>query len=184
MPRDPLALIFSLPLEFHGLRPSLEIKRSMEITGEWSGRLEDKELVLLTTGIGAERAENRVRSLLNRLKVRYALSLGFCGGLAAGLRSGDILLASEVRDEAKPEELRGSAPDLLDEARGLRPDSFRLETGRLVTVSSPVVGVDEKSTLGRTTGASAVDMETIGVARALDSAEVPYPLPRTEFARC
>src|SRR5438034_1222368 len=64
-------------------------------------------VLVLETGVGRARTERALDWLLGRpllgnvaYRPKVVLSVGFCGGLRDGLRTGDVVLATEVVDES------------------------------------------------------------------------------------
>src|SRR5207248_4056081 len=86
-------------------------------------------------------------------------SIGFCGALVESLRVGDIVVAGEVRNGARS--YPASAP------RGLPA------TAIVASIDHVALTAAEKSNL-RATGASVVEMEAAGVARAAEDLGVPF----------
>lgn len=176
-----MALIASLPVELEALKSSLRGDRrsASTIPGVHSAHLEGREIVWLTTGTGARGAEEKVSGLLRSVPVERVLSVGFGGGLTKTLRSGDILLAREVTELETPGEVRESDAAMHELARTLPSPPCGVHTGRLVTAARVIRRSVEKLELGKTEDAQVVDMESSGVARALDRAGVP-----ALYARC
>jgi 4-hydroxy-3-methylbut-2-enyl diphosphate reductase len=120
-------------------------------------------LRVVRTGMGplraAEFAEDRFAAVDFGGPVVVA---GIGGGLASGLRAGDIVVASEVRGVSGPAVPVPSAPLLAGELRRL---GLRVHVGPIV--SSPVVvdGRARRRLAG--TGALAVDMESLWLAEAV-----------------
>jgi nucleoside phosphorylase len=100
---------------------------------------------------------------------RVVLSAGFSGALQADQCVGDLVLATEVLDEAGTC-LPATWPDGLP-PQGGRPALWR---GRLLTVSHLVTEPQEKRRLGRKYRAAAVDMETAVGARLCRRHGVPF----------
>src|SRR5262249_2313014 len=64
----------------------------------WRCGPEGRAALVLETGVGAKATRTALDWLVERGGVRpaFVLGAGFCGGLRAGLRVGDLVLASEV----------------------------------------------------------------------------------------
>jgi 4-hydroxy-3-methylbut-2-enyl diphosphate reductase len=137
-----LAVITALRIEFAAL----------------AGRVPDAEL--LRCGMGAE----RVTAWLPQLKAtnpEAVVVAGVAGGVDPSLRPGDVVVASEVRDERGRTVLRGAAPLVAE----LRRMGLRVRTGPMVSCDRVVGGAEERARLAAT-GAVAVDMESAAVVRA------------------
>jgi len=130
----------------------------------------------METGVGRQRTERALEWLLSRpllgnvaYRPRVVLSAGFCGGLRDDLRTGDVVLATEVVDESAgrwPTTWPGELPG----GRWNPP----LHRGRLLTAAHLAGDPEAKRALGRQHDAMAVDMETAALARLCTAAEVPF----------
>lgn len=117
---------------------------------------------IVCCGASAARAEVLARSLVDR-GAAGLLSFGTAGGLRPGLSAGTVIIASEIVGPAgEIFEIDGDWAARLDAE--LRPG--------LDTLSAPVAGtetivaeVEAKAVLGKSSGAAAVDMESLAVAR-------------------
>jgi adenosylhomocysteine nucleosidase len=98
------------------------------------------------------------------------VSFGIAGGLKPGLRAGDIVLSTEVVDQDR---------------RWLSSDRLRPQIAELISeiaaIEGPVLGAQialatkaDKRRAWRTTGAVAVDLESIVVARAAAALGIPF----------
>ncbi|MDP9094200.1 MAG: 4-hydroxy-3-methylbut-2-enyl diphosphate reductase [Actinomycetota bacterium] len=121
-------------------------------------------------GMGPE----RVRSWLPRLAELAPQAIvvaGVAGGLDPTLRPGDVLVASEVRDEQGRTVLRAAAPLVAD----LRRMGLRVRTGPMVSCDRVVGGAEARARLAAT-GALAVDMESAAIVR--ETVDLPTAVVR------
>jgi 4-hydroxy-3-methylbut-2-enyl diphosphate reductase len=110
-------------------------------------------------GMGAERGQQWLRRLA-QLRPGALVIAGVAGGLDPRLAAGDVLVASEVRDDHGRTVLRGSAPLAAE----LRAMGMRVHTGPLVSCER-IAGGEHRERLAAT-GALAVDMESAAIVRA------------------
>ncbi|MBA0052292.1 1-hydroxy-2-methyl-2-butenyl 4-diphosphate reductase [Streptomyces sp. AJS327] len=123
---------------------------------------------VLRTGMGGRAARRAVAQTLGREPFPGAaavLATGFCAGLAPGMRPGDLVVASETREDGAA--IRCSAPEAL--AAALAPYGT-VHTGPLAGTQRLVRGA-ARATL-RAGGAIAADMES---AATLDAARAVRP---------
>lgn len=98
---------------------------------------------------------------------------GVAGGLDPALATGDVVVATEVRDERGRYVLRGAAPLAAE----LRRMGMRVHTGPMVSCAR-IAGGEHRARLAAS-GALAVDMESAAVTRsALASGPVPVAVVR------
>lgn len=125
---------------------------------------------LIRTGMGAERACRSVSEALARGECAPGAFLfaGFGAAVGPGIRPGDVLVATEVRDaEGGATEL--TCPDELVGA--LRDAGLTVRTGPLYSADAVVRG-PRRAEL-HATGVVGVDMETAGALRALPADGLP-----------
>lgn len=123
-------------------------KRIWEPGGRSYKLFEDRDIVLVCSGIGLDAARGAAEMVMQRFKPLHIVSVGFVGALDPKLRVGEVL------------ELR----TVIDAKDGSRTDTGSGE-GTLISFGS-VAGREQKAKLHKAYGASAVDMEAAAVAQA------------------
>jgi adenosylhomocysteine nucleosidase len=160
-----------------------------------SGKIGDRDVTILHTGVGAKACNERLEVLLHKTRPSLVISSGFAGAVSQDLRAGNLILGQNFSD-----------PRLLAKAeRILRDRKPRMV--KLFTSTSIIDSVAERNEIAREAGAAAVDMETGAIAGVCqvhgvpllslrvvsDSASQPFPAPpsvlfdierqRTNFGR-
>ncbi|CAG7653013.1 phosphorylase family protein [Actinacidiphila bryophytorum] len=163
--RPPLLVVCALRIERFALRAGAARGAAHPVT-------------VLRTGMGPTAAEEAVRTALHDPALRGAavVTTGFCAGLAAGMRPGDIVVSHEGDDSAGL-------------AAALKAAGHTVHTGPLAE-SDHVVRGAERTALAAT-GAIAVDMESAAMRRAalaegaqhIAAARVVVDTPEYELVR-
>jgi adenosylhomocysteine nucleosidase len=158
----PILLVVALDRELRSVARALGLTRHRDRA---RGRLGGSDLIALAVGMGGG-----VRNGVAAAEPRMVVSCGFSGGLDPGLRSGDLVLATAVRDEngdrlAAPEPLRGVAAAALQ--------GLRCVQGEIVCTTAVAATPEEKRALAHP-GTAAVDMESFTAARAASEAGIPW----------
>ena len=177
MEPPPIALIVALAQERRALRrclTSVRWWRTPECRG-LTGRLSRQPIVLLQAGIGADRARRALLAASRRLPFRAAWSLGFAGGLADGLRAGDLVCPGVViKDDGQDGRAFDVDPAHAAVVAALAAARIPLSGGSLLSVDSPLHTPEAKRAAHQRTGAVAVDMEAAGVAQAAEGLGIPW----------
>jgi 4-hydroxy-3-methylbut-2-enyl diphosphate reductase len=127
---------------------------------------------LIRCGIGAPEGRRWAGRLAGG-HTRAVAVAGVAGGLDPALATGDVVVATEVRDDRGRIVLRGAAPLAAE----LRRMGMRVHTGPMVSCAR-IAGGEHRSRLAAS-GALAVDMESAAVARAaLTAGRVPVAVVR------
>jgi adenosylhomocysteine nucleosidase len=110
------------------------------------------------------------------LPIELVVSFGLCGGLDPKLRSGDLVIGSEVVSGAE----RLVADEDLSRGleRCLTDAGERVVRGRVAAVVTPVMNVQAKAELRASTDALAVDMESKIAAKFANARGVPFVILR------
>jgi purine-nucleoside phosphorylase len=154
-----LLFIGADPREFTGMLTHWESVSPLHLPVHWarSGRWKGREVFAIANGAGCDRA---FAAVLVAPKPTAICNVGFCGALDDTLKIGDVVLATEVR--AGEHSWATTIPDGPPAARGIV-----ISTDRIAQTAA------EKRNL-RATGASIVEMEAAGIARAAEDLDVPF----------
>jgi adenosylhomocysteine nucleosidase len=175
--RDP-CIVFPLRRESRAFRWEFRPHQRFGGAPCWArfGGPEWLTVLMLETGVGAERVEEAVAWVLERPQLegvpyrpKVVLVAGFAGALDASLRVGDVVLATEVADgqgECWPAPWPGELP-----AGRWQPP---LRRGRVLTLPQLAASPEEKRRLGQEHAAVAVDMESSAAARLCARHGVPF----------
>ncbi|HME87748.1 MAG TPA: hypothetical protein VKE30_00885 [Chthoniobacterales bacterium] len=172
-----IGITFALPSESSGLVRRLQQVQKRD--NLLSGKIDNRDVTILHTGVGAKNCNARLEVLLHKMRPRLVISSGFAGAVAGELRVGNLILAENFSDP----KLLATAAQILS---GENPHRVKLFTS-----TSIVDSVAERNKIARASAAAAVDMETGAVAavchahgvpllslRAIsDSAREPFPMP-------
>jgi adenosylhomocysteine nucleosidase len=133
-------------------------------------------VLVLETGVGPQAMATAIEWLLAKpildnvpYQPKVVLSAGFSGALQDNSQVGDIVLGTEIADQAAncwPATWPGELP-----AGEWRPPIHR---GRLLSVARLIGDPKEKRALAAKHGAVAVDMETAVIARLCSKHDVPF----------
>lgn len=93
-----LAIVSAMREELSALRAALDGTRAETVAGREfvHGRLAGHAVVLVLSGIGKVAAAATAALLIDRLGARALLFTGVAGGLGAGVRVGDVVVAQEL----------------------------------------------------------------------------------------
>ncbi len=94
-----IGIIGAMDEEVELLKASLQNREDHEIAGYllFTGKLHDKDIVLLKSGIGKVNAAIGTTILLQMFKPDCVINTGSAGGFDPALNVGDIVISSEVR---------------------------------------------------------------------------------------
>jgi adenosylhomocysteine nucleosidase len=175
-PDDPageacdVGLVFALGIEAGGLEDLLDgasVTRGYGFTAR-QGTLAGRRVVIVLSGPGRAKAARATEALLAGHHPRWVVSAGLAGGLDPDLKRRDVVLADSVRLLDGEAIALAALPELDQWA-----DAEGIRRGALLTVDHVVRHADKKQSLGRQTGAAAVDMESYAVAEVCRRQGVP-----------
>jgi adenosylhomocysteine nucleosidase len=188
-----IVVVAALDTELAGLRRHMERADSCNVgdVRMEHGRLGGQDCLLVRSGMGRQRAEQALRSVLAQYQPVAILSLGFCGALAATLRVGDLVVCSPVGALLTLPSGPHVAPSpvgwlhcdgsLVQQALAvpMPPGSGQLVGGGCLTVPSAAGPRDVKQWLSESFPCVAVDMESFWLGRMAQEAGVPFLVVRS-----
>jgi len=170
-----IAVTFALPAESSAFIRSLEHRERKSFVV--NGSIDGKEIIVLHTGVGSHKCEERLTEFLLRSKPNLIVSSGFCGGTGDELKPGDLVIAENFSDKT----LIKRTHEILEE----------VVIGRMFSADRVIDPAADRYAIGREQGAIAIDMETATIARLCadfaipmlalrvisDSPAAPFPAP-------
>jgi nucleoside phosphorylase len=145
-------------------------KLSWPIDYAYEGIAHSRRFILVANGAGPKLASQATEVAIRAVKgadlsasqLEAIISTGYCGGLDAALKTGEIVVATEILDAATQERFPCQAVEGMA-ARG-------------VVLSQDRIAIDtvEKERLFRETDAVAVEMEAAGVSARAKRAGLPF----------
>ncbi len=153
-------------------------RETMDRVPALHGEIGDTPVFVARTGVGAPAARSATLALLARLEPAALIATGFAGATDPDLSAGDVLVAERVLDlpgpgGSTPPRTIDSSPELLAAARTAAGDDDRVRFGTLASTSRVVTSAEAKRRLHDEHGVDAVDMESLGIARAANVHDVP-----------
>ncbi len=171
-----IAVLGALRDELRGIHKQLHLE---ETPGQHTWRsfranYANKEILLVHTGIGREKAEAATEFILRHYPVTTLISLGFAGALAEGLEAGDLVLCQSLLETAGSAACHSDPELVATAAETAEETAVRLISGSSVTAGWLVTNADAKAALGSAFSAQAVDMEGYWIARIALARQVAF----------
>jgi nucleoside phosphorylase len=157
-----IAVTFALPAESSEFLRRLRSKSRADRNGVRiiRGQIDDRAIEVLHTGVGEKVCRQRLGRFLEDQQFDLLISTGFAGALNDELQVGDLLFAKNF-STIELNEKRSSFSRLP------------IHLANLLTAPTLIDSSDERTEIGRTSGAAAVDMETEFIARACAEHAIP-----------
>lgn len=156
---ESLLFIGADPREFAGFLTHWQHVEPLQLSVHWAraGRWKGREVYAIANGAGAERA---FAAILMAPRASAICNLGFCGALHDALHVGDVVVGTQVQSGGWSWFAK-------------LPRDFAATRGVVASIDHVAQTAAEKHRL-RTTGATIVEMEAAGVARAAEDLNVPF----------
>jgi len=141
------------------------------------GNERHRGLWILQTGMGPERARAAIRWAAEVVRPTVVLSTGCAGSLAAGPRSGDVVVAEEIVS-ARGSAIATNAAWRERYRRAAVDARLPVWESRMLTTSRMLLGSEEKRRLGEEANARAVEMEGAALAEWARAAGIEFAAAR------
>jgi adenosylhomocysteine nucleosidase len=185
-----LAVFGALELEIKELRKRMQINRvcSYPDFSIREGKYGPREVLLVLTGVGQEKAKNALNGVLAQYPICLIMSIGFGGALNDKTNAGDIVVYSKLRrgESSKDrytveEDLECDAKLVTQAMSCLEGSEFRLIKGQGVTADDLCATPASKCSLGRQYQADIVDMESYWIGKIAAEKGLPFIAIRSVF---
>jgi adenosylhomocysteine nucleosidase len=157
-----IAFVCAMPMELRPLRRRLRLRK----TGlGYAGRLGDRGVIAMVTGIGTARARTATARLLDAVDVDWVIVVGITGAIDNEIPIGSLVLPERVVNGA--------------DGSQYRPKLLRLGNahGKMWTTDELLLDPAIHADL-RARGVVSLDMETVAVAEVCDERGVPWSVVR------
>jgi len=179
-----IGVIVAMDKEFDALESLLSEKTETEILGNHCaiGKLGDKEILLMHSGIGKVNAAIGANNLINAFKPDVVVSSGCAGGADVNLEIGDVVVSSSCQYHdvyCGPENLAGqiqgmpsqfaTPAELVEKAVSINDTAAdtKVVAGKIATGDWFVDSVEKMASIhAKVPDATAVDMESCAIAHA------------------
>jgi adenosylhomocysteine nucleosidase len=130
-----------------------------------------KEIFMCLSGIGYDAAQKSSKQLLE-LNIDVLISWGLAGSIVSSLRSGDLLLASNVISDNDSWTIN---VDWLSKCQMLLADSsINITSDDIVSINNVCANTQDKHELSIRTDAVAVDMESAAIAELASTNNIDF----------
>lgn len=197
-----IGIIAAMDSELSLLLNELEERKEETIYGLvfYSGKLEEKSVVLVKAGIGKVNASRCTQILIDHYNPRYIINTGIAGGVAPSLKVGDVVVANGLLQHDFDVTAFGHAKGYLctgendKEPTVFKSDEFLLNAifksaetvvgrnnvhiGLIATGDQFISSLEKKKELRNEFGVSAAEMEGGAIAQTASMSGVPFAVIR------
>jgi len=177
-----IALLGAFGQEIVDLRRQMVVEEEVTERGckLYRGKFENRDAVLVKTGMGKERAESATKFMLERYPVSAIISLGFAGALAPELNIGDVVVCSTLHCAHQSENkwisggLCASDTHLLSLVSQDLEDIAASSLGSSVSVLELEASTKQLPGLAETLNVHIVEMESYWIASIALDRQIPF----------
>ncbi len=192
-----IGIIGAMHPEVEGLISALSEKREERISGIdfTSGVLEGKKVVIAGCGIGKVFASVCAQTMILRYSPRLIVNTGVAGGLASGLKTGDVIIAESLVQHDMDTSAIGDPKGLVSGINviGFEADKraaqillgaakelgLSARLGRIATGDKFIASREDKERIALDFSADACEMEGCAVAQVAYINKIPFAVVRS-----
>lgn len=177
---DVLAICAALQWEVRGALLALDrVRRSAAGPVKlWQGSSGTEPVLVFRTGMGATRAEESARAVLDRFPVSVLINTGCAGALAPELEPGALVIPHRVLDGREGNAYESDPEWSARLRRAAAQAALATFPGSLLTSPDILHSADEKRAARQRCGATAVDMEGAALAALAAARSLPFACAR------
>lgn len=193
---EKIGIIGALSEEIEGLRAQMQVEREETVSGVrfTEGKLCGRTVVVCVCGVGKVFAAIAAQTMILRFGVTAILNTGVAGGLAGGLRVGDVVVAESVVQHDMNTTALGDAPGLLSGIgqvelktdpllrdtllQAAKDEGCAVRLGKIASGDLFVEKETTKRTIRETFGADACEMEGAAIGQVAYVNRVPFAVLR------
>jgi len=173
-----IGIFAALRRELKPIKAFLTEVNEFREAGVWFsvGRLNQRTIVLIQTGIGWDRTVSAVQIAAARFPLKLYVSTGFAAALQDTIRVGDLVIGQKVLSLPSLDRRAFMCDGILTASAQSVVKSFPVTalSGSMLTVRKIVSHAEEKRAIARESQAIALDMETAAVADAAEERRIPF----------
>ena len=179
-------IICALKIEVDGLKSAMDSSEKKTIAGLdfISGKINDKDVVLLECGIGKVNAAIGTQIMIDYYKPDVIINSGIAGSLSKDLKIGDIVISKDCVEHDMNGTATGDPPADKATYKKLYEccktiDDINVVVGRVATGDIFIADVDKRKFIADEFGALCCEMEGGAVGHVCYRNKVPYAVLRS-----
>ena len=175
------AILAAVSEEIAGIKQEMNISDRIRLgkSEAWPGKWQGKNIVLVRTGVGKQRAADATLQTIEQFSPDRLLSIGYAGGLVPKLKVSDLIVAEQIIDVESSAEFVPDQKWLYLAQNASVSENYKVISGKLVTADKVIHSPQDKKELGERFSAEAVEMETSAIAKVATDKNLPFLSVRT-----
>jgi adenosylhomocysteine nucleosidase len=170
------AILAAVSEEIAGIKQAMNISDRIRMgkSEAWPGKWQGKNIVLVRTGVGKQRAADVALKTIEQFAPDKLLSIGYAGGLVPNLEVSDLIVADKIIDVESSAEFVPDPQWLQSALNFPAPENYKVISGKLVTADKVIHSPLDKKEFGERFSAEAVEMETSAIAKVASDKNLPF----------
>ncbi len=175
------AIFAALSHEIALIKGRMEIDKRIRRnhTTIFSGRIKNRPLLLVQTGIGRDAMFEAVENVLEDYSLTQAINIGYCGGASPELFVGDIIIPENVIEENGKKSYQPDKELAKKAITVCKNAGIESKHAKLLTCDKAVLSPHDKAFIGTRFNAHAIDMESSAFLKATSAKKIPALVVRS-----